>query len=97
MKNKLTAHHRITKSHWWTNYHQNIIQLRESTHRAVHTLFVDQLPHEQQLTIVDVNWEALTPEFRNCMMEMIWSFDIEEMYNEKCVNMDKLIKKLTER
>ena len=97
MKNKITEHHKICKSLWWNRHYDNIVKLKEVKHRALHTMFDNYIFHEQVIELVDLTWKAINKTFSESIIEHIHWFDLEEMYNEKCVNMDKLIKKLTER
>ena len=95
--NKITKHHILPKSLWGNRHYDNIAKLRETKHRALHTMFHNQAPHEQVLELIDLTWKAINKTFSEAIIETVHWFDIEEMYNEKCVNIDKLIKKLTER
>ena len=85
MKNKYTRHHKIAKSRWGSNHYDNIIMLKDLQHRAFHTIFANQLPHEQIETILDINWCALTNEFKFQVQDVINEFLLEEMFNRKCI------------
>ena len=93
-KPRLTDHHEIPKSMGGTNYHENIVRLTDNVHKAVHTLFVNEVPHQQLWTVIDIAGESLSQEFRNDFQLFIWNYDVEDMYNHKCVRMKTLLSKL---
>lgn len=96
MRNKITNHHKVTKSHGGNNHYDNIVKLPETKHRALHTLFEDQLLHQQVQTLVDLTGKAINKNFRDDVMSVMWDYEIDQTYNEKCCNMNKLIAKILE-
>ena len=94
--NKITRHHRITKSHWGNNHYDNIAKLWDVKHRALHTLFADQILHQQVQTLVDLTWKAINKNFREDIVSVLWDYELDEMYNEKCCNMNKLVSHILE-
>ena len=96
MRSRITRHHIIPKSAWWNRHFHNIEPLREVKHRALHTMFENKLPAEQISEIVDLTWKAFNKVFAESIIEVVNSFTPEEIYNQKCANMDKLIKFINE-
>ena len=60
-------------------------------HQAHHTVFANEAPHEQLLTIIDLTGRAFNKVFAEDFIEIIESYRMEDIYNEKCVNMQKII------
>ena len=92
----ITDHHIIWKSCWWNRYYYNIAKLREVKHRALHTMHWNHLPHVQIVDIVDLTGKAINKVFAEAIMEVATSFSPEEMYNQKCCDMEKLIRHIEE-
>jgi len=91
MKNKITDHHKIPKSLWGTRHFDNIEKKKELKHRAHHTIYENQAPHEQIIEIVDVTGKAFNAVFADDLMSVVNDYDLEDIYNHKCVNMKKLV------
>ena len=88
----ITDHHIIARSCWGNRHYYNIAKLREVKHRALHTMHWNHLPHEQIGDIVDLTGQAINKVFSDAIMEVVTSFSPEEMYSNKCCNMEKLIR-----
>lgn len=72
MKSKKTSvHHILPKSRAGTNDEENLVRLNDTTHRAIHTLFANQLIAEQLITTVDLSAKALRPEVRERLIEIL--------------------------
>ena len=95
-KFETTRHHIIPKSAGWNLHYNNIANLKQVKHRALHTMFSNELPHEQVLDIVDLTGKAINKVFSQAIMEVVNDFTPEEMYNEKCCNMNRLVSKILE-
>jgi len=93
---KITKHHLITKSNWGNNHYDNIAKLWDNQHKALHTLFEDQILHQQVQTLVDLTWKAINKNFRDDIQSVLWDYELDQMYNEKCCNMSKLVKHILE-
>jgi len=90
MKNKSTRHHIIPKSLWWTNHNDNIERKRDIKHRAHHLLYDNKLPHEQIWQIIDLTWKAFDKCFSDDIQSVVNDYDVEAIYNKKCILMWKL-------
>ena len=93
---ELTNHHIIPKSYWWNRYAHNIASLRDNKHKALHTMFSNNLPHEQVLNIVDLTGKAINKVFSQAIMEVVNDFTPEEIYNQKCCDIQKLLRHIEE-
>lgn len=72
---KYSTHHIVPKSQYWTSDKKNLIELRDSTHRAIHTLFENKLIAEQLITTVNISSKALRPEVRERLLETLTAND----------------------
>lgn len=65
MQNKLTRHHIVPRSRWWTNNFDNIKMLKDNPHKSLHILFWNDTPVEQMWNLTfQINYTALADEFR---------------------------------
>lgn len=88
MKKELrtSTHHIVPRSMWGNNDKENLIELRETTHRALHTLFANKLLAEQLLTTVELSERALRPEVREWLVETLTAHeanDLDFWYKDK--------------
>jgi len=90
MWNKLTRHHIIPTSRGGSNHYNNIAKLKDKPHRGLHTLYKNEMPHEQLQSIIDLTWLAFSKCFIADVTEFLEERTIEEMYNHKCL-IDRLI------
>ncbi len=93
---KRSVHHIMAKAVWGTNHEHNKIDLKQLPHRSLHNLFWIKPPHEQISTIIDITWKAFNKVFVDDLQDFLLSKDVEEIYNQKCVNMNKLIQHILE-
>lgn len=84
MYHAVTRHHLIAKSKGWSNHYNNLIRLKEPVHQAIHTLFWNELPHQQIGKILDINENALNRDFVLDIEEFLQDRTVEEIYNKKC-------------
>ena len=83
MQNKLTRHHIVPKSIWWTNHLDNIKRLKDNVHKSLHILFSNQTPIEQIETLMYwINATALTYEFKNDIWKILNINDDEYFYKK---------------
>ena len=86
-KEKTTTHHIVCKSRWGSNEKQNRLELPITTHRALHTLFYNQLLAEQLITTVNISSKALRPEVKERLLETLTAHDAEDLefwYKPEC-------------
>ncbi len=84
---KTSTHHIVCRSRFWTSDKHNLIELRETQHRALHTLFNNQLLAEQLLTTVNISSKALRPEVKERLLETLTAHeadDLEFWYKPEC-------------
>ena len=84
---KMTKHHIVCKSQWGTGDKHNLIQLKKSTHEALHTLFYNQLLAEQLITTVNISSKALRPEVKERLLETLTAHDADDLefwYKPEC-------------
>ena len=73
-------HHLLPQSQWWANISRNIERIRDTTHRAIHTLFENKLIAEQLLTTVDISSKALREDVKQWLIDTLTSKDIHDPY-----------------
>jgi len=93
-QNKLTRHHKLARAVWGTSHYDNIEKKRDAEHRAHHLLYGIQTPHEQISSIIDVTGKAFNSCFASDILSVIEDYELEEIYNSKCVNVQKLVQAL---
>ena len=93
---KLTIHHRIPKSYWGNNHSDNKLEIWEIPHRALHILHENDLLHDQIVTLVDISGNSIKPDFREDLFSVLQDYTPEQIYNEKCCNMNRLVSKILE-
>ena len=71
----LSKHHIIPRSRDGATNDENLLELRNTTHRAIHTLFANQLLAEQLITTVNLSEKALRPEVREWLLETLTAHD----------------------
>lgn len=76
----MSKHHLLPQSQWWANIARNIELIRDSQHRAIHTLFENKMIAEQLLTTVDISSKALREDVKQWLIETLTSRDIYDPY-----------------
>ena len=82
----MSTHHIVPRSMWGSNDKLNRIEIRDTTHKALHTLFQNKLIAEQLITTVDFSKKALRPEVREWLLEVLTEhdpYDLEFWYKDK--------------
>lgn len=77
---RTSRHHILCKSRWWATNDINLEALKLTTHRAIHTLFANQMIAEQLITTVNLSEKALREDVRQRLYEMLSSRDIKDPY-----------------
>jgi hypothetical protein len=83
-----SVHHILPRSRDWTSNDANIELLRNTTHRAIHTLFANQMIAEQLITTVWLSEQALREDVKRWLLETLSSRDIEDpyvRYKKECI------------
>lgn len=77
--NNTSIHHIVPRSKWGNNESKNLIELRDSKHRALHTLFANKLIAEQLLTTLEISEKAMRPEVIERLVETLTAHDPEDL------------------
>lgn len=74
-----SIHHVIPRSKGWNNENKNLLELRDTKHRALHTLFDNKLIAQQLLTTLDISKKAMRPEVLEWLVETLTAHDPEDL------------------
>ena len=80
IENNYSIHHILPRSQHWSDENLNLEILRNSTHRAIHTLFQNQMIAEQLITTVWLSEKALREDVREWLLETLTSRNILDPY-----------------
>lgn len=69
----------MPRSQWWKSNEENLIVLRESKHRAIHTLFANKLIAEQLITTLDLSKQAMRPEVRERLLNVLTVHEVDDL------------------
>lgn len=88
IENNSSIHHILPRSKGGNSESLNLELLRNTTHRALHTLFQNQLIAEQLITTVELSEKALREDVRQWLLETLTSkniLDPYERYKRDCI------------
>lgn len=88
IEDQYSRHHILCKSRFWSNEPLNIEILKNTTHRALHTLFQNKMIAEQLITTVELSEKALREDVREWLLETLSSRNIHdpyEWYKDDCI------------
>ena len=77
--NNTSIHHIVPRSKWGNNESKNLIELKDSKHRALHTLFDNKLIAQQLLTTLDISAKAMRTEVLERLVDTLTSHDVEDV------------------
>ena len=80
IENNYSVHHILPKSRDWASTDRNLELIKNTTHRAIHTLFANQMIAEQLITTVWLSEKALREDVRRWLLDTLTSRDIEDPY-----------------
>lgn len=80
IEDQYSKHHILPKSRFWSSEPVNMEILKNTTHRALHTLFQNQMIAEQLITTVELSAKALREDVREWLIETLNSRDIHDPY-----------------
>lgn len=99
MKNKIvTSHHKLPQSYGWYWNPNNLVLLRDSVHRWIHSVFQDDTPIQRIRRLIEVDKTVMRPDVYQAINETLKRFEglIEyQSYEPDCINIDKFMKQLT--
>ena len=75
-----TKHHIIPTSRGGTNHYNNLINLRESQHRGLHSLFANMTPREQLERLIEIQSKALSFEVHSDLIHILEVKDLQYWY-----------------
>lgn len=80
IEDQYSKHHILPKSRYWSQEPVNIEILKNTQHRALHTLFANQMIAEQLITTVWLSEKALREDVREWLLEVLNSKNIHDPY-----------------
>ena len=72
-----SIHHLCATSRGGTNDPRNIPRIRHKVHEALHTIFGNELPHEQIESILQLSEDVLKPVYKERIREVnrtVWAY-----------------------
>lgn len=81
-------HHILPRHPYGSNESVNQEVIRDTTHRAIHTLFQNKMIAEQLLTTIELSEKALRPDVKEWLIEVLTSrniYDPYEWYNHRAI------------
>jgi len=58
--------------------------LRRKEHAHFHNVFQNMTFNEQISHILSINNQSLIPELKDSLQEILWNYDIEDIYKKEC-------------
>ena len=86
---ELTRHHVIPRSRWGKDRIENIQELKQCRHRALHILYGNALPHEQLRLDLSRNAQVIVWEQVMRIMEILNHIQPEEFYKKEAIDFMK--------
>lgn len=80
IEDQFSRHHILPRSRFWSNESTNIEIVKNTTHRALHTLFQNQMIAEQLITTVELSEKALREDVRQWLLDVLTSKNIHDPY-----------------
>lgn len=76
---RMSIHHIVPRSRNGSNNDENLVMLKETTHRAIHTLYANKLIAEQLITTLDLSEQAMRPEVRERLLEVLQEHEADDL------------------
>jgi len=80
LENQYSTHHILPRSRFGSSDPCNLEILKNTTHRALHTLFQNQMIAEQLITTVELSEKALRDDVRQRLLDVLTSKNIHDPY-----------------
>ena len=80
LDDQYSKHHILPRSRYWSSEPCNLEILKNTTHRALHTLFQNQMIAEQLITTVELSEKALREDVRQRLLDILTSKNIHDPY-----------------
>ena len=75
-----SQHHILPRSRHWATNSTNVELIRDTQHRAIHTLFENKMIAEQLIRTVEISEKALREDVRMRLLETLTSRNIYDPY-----------------
>lgn len=88
LENQYSIHHLLPKSRGGNSEEDNLEYIKNSKHRALHTLFDNKIIAEQLLTTINISAKALREDVKEWLIDTLTTRDIHdprERYDEKVI------------
>lgn len=88
LENNFSTHHILPRSKWWASVSENLEYIKNSKHRAIHTLFENKMIADQLITTIWLSARALREDVRDWLLETLSSRDMDdpyEWYKDICI------------
>lgn len=85
---KHSTHHILAKSEGWTNNRHNLVELKHSTHQALHTMFATDILPDKIKKLIWIEYTALREDViveLLSVLEARWD-DLENRYRPEVLN-----------
>lgn len=85
---RYSNHHILPKSQHWVNEPCNIELIKDTQHRAIHTLFWNRMIAEQLIRTIQISEKALRDDVREWLIETLTArniYDPYEWYKERVI------------
>lgn len=76
--NWTNIHHCINKSCGGRDISENRMEIQIKTHKAIHELFGNKLPHEIIETVINTIWKPFTDEFKKALFNVLSDYKWKE-------------------
>lgn len=80
LENNYSVHHILPKSQHWSNETMNLELLKNTKHRAIHTLFDNKMIAEQLIRTIEISEKAMREDVRKWLIETLTSKNIYDPY-----------------
>lgn len=88
IEDQYSKHHILCKSRYGSSEPCNVEIIKNTTHRAIHTLFANQMIAEQLITTIWLSEKALRDDVRERLLETLTSKNVHDpyvWYNRDCI------------
>lgn len=100
MKKIMTQHHILPESFWWLSKPNNLVMLRESIHRWIHSVFQDDTPIQRIRRLIETDKRVMRPDvyhtINNTLKQFEWLLEYKS-YEQDCFNIDSFMIRLNRK
>ena len=99
MKNRvMTSHHILPVVYWWYWKPNNLVLLRDSVHKWLHSVFQDNTPIQRIRRLIETDKTVMRPDVYQAINKTLRRFEglVEyQSYEPDCFSIDTFMKRLT--